>query len=182
MRLFGRDRRGATAVEFAMVCLPFIGFVLLVFQVALIHFGRQTLDYATADAARAVLTGTLSGSEQTSTVFRKNRICPKLLMNFDCNKVVVNAYKVTPQNSDAAKNTGIYQFIDATALTLRRAPAQTSFCLGGPGDYVFLDVSYDFPSFLGSVLTTVGVPPSVFNLRATTFFRSEQFVGAGGSC
>lgn len=165
-----------------MVCLPFLAFILLVFQVALIHFGRQTLDYATSDAARAVLTGRLSSSEQTMAVFRKNRICPNLLLNFDCDKVIVNAYKVTPQSSDPAKNTGIYQFIDAAGLALRRAPAQDSFCLGGPGDYVFLDVSYDFPNFLGSILTAVGVPPSAFNLRATTFFRSEQFVGSAAAC
>ena len=156
--------------------------MLLVFQVALIHFGRQTLDFAANDASRAVLTGTLTSGDRILKNFRDKRVCPLLLMNFDCSKVVINAYTVTPQNSDPAKNTGIYKFVDVVELTLRRAPAQTSFCLGGPGDYVFLDISYDFPNFLGSLLTMVGVPPSVFNLRATTFFRTEQYVGASVSC
>ena len=145
------------------------------FQVALIHFGRQTLDYATSDAARAVPTGNPPSGEKTMATLRKNRICPNLLMNFDCDKVVVNAYKVTQRNFDAVNNTGIYQFIDATAPTLRDDPAQGSVCLGGAGGHVFLDVSHDVPNFLGSLLTTIGGRPIWFRFsrrRAGTALRS----------
>ena len=181
LRQFVGDRRAATAIEFSIVFLPFLGFVLMIFQAALLNFGLQSLDAAIGNASRAIITGTLAASNRTLATFRDQEICPRLLLNFDCSKVVVNAYKVTPK-SDASKNTGIYQFIDTTTVALRQPPAQANFCLGGPGDYAFLDISYNFPNFVGSLLTSVGVPPETFMLRATTLFRLEQYSGQSSTC
>ncbi|MBC8129044.1 MAG: pilus assembly protein [Rhizobiaceae bacterium] len=178
---FPRANEGAAAVEFAIVSLPFIAIVFMIFQVALYHFGLQSLDLASSAASRQIMIGKLPASAYNLGEFKRTQICPRLLMNFDCDAVIVNAYKANGP-SDPAANTGIYAFINATSKTLRALPAQSTFCVGGPGDHVFLDVAYEFPNFMGSMLMAAGADPRRFMMRSTTFFRNELFDGNGQAC
>jgi Flp pilus assembly protein TadG len=57
-RRWSRDRRGATAVEFAMVAAPFTFMIFAIIQLALYFMVQVTLDNATAIAARQLRTGT----------------------------------------------------------------------------------------------------------------------------
>ena len=172
---------GASAVEFSMVIAPFMMVVTLLFQVGLYYFGVQSLERVSALASRHVMTGSLAPGSYALTAFRDREICPGLLLALDCDKVVVNAYKVTPSSS-VTDGTGIYRFVDATAMVLRSTPTQSSFCVGGPGDYVFLDIAYEFPSVLGSLISIGGLAPKSFMLRSTSFFRNEIFAGQGQTC
>ena len=177
---FGRDEHGATALEFALVAPPFFIFVLMIFQIALYHYGQQSLDYATRIASRSIMVGTVPADARTLASFRDKLVCPAFLMNFACREVVVNAYKVNVTTSNEASNSGIYEFIDPANKHLRPVPAAPTFCIGGPGDYILLDISYQFPNFLGSLIPGFGQTP--FLLRSTNLFRNEPFKSAGASC
>lgn len=179
---FARQCSGTAAVEFAFVVAPFVAIVVLVFQVALYHFGTQSLDYATRLAARRVMTGDLSAAAHELEGFKREILCPNLLGTLSCNDIIVNAYTLSPA-SDPDLDTGIYQFIDARTKSLaavNRGPA--SFCLGGPGDYVFLDVAYDMPALIGNLLKTSDGTPPIYLMRSTTLVRSELYRGSASSC
>lgn len=66
-----RDRRGATAVEFGFLAVPFLLLVLGIFELALIFFVSGSLDSATAAAARQ---SSMLGSRPTAAAVAA-RIC-----------------------------------------------------------------------------------------------------------
>lgn len=55
-RLF-RFRKGATAVEFALLAFPFFALTLGALEISLMHLQRSSINSATQRAARTVLTG-----------------------------------------------------------------------------------------------------------------------------
>jgi Flp pilus assembly protein TadG len=61
---FARDRKGATAVEFAFVAAPFFLLVFAILEIALIFFASAIIEEAVADAARDIRTGELQSSGQ----------------------------------------------------------------------------------------------------------------------
>lgn len=56
-RRWRRDRRGATAVEFALVAGPLVFMIFALIQLSLYFMVQVTLDSATAEAARELRTG-----------------------------------------------------------------------------------------------------------------------------
>ncbi|GGE17423.1 hypothetical protein GCM10011390_40660 [Aureimonas endophytica] len=176
---FGRDRRAATAVEFGLVAMPFFLLVLMIFQTALFHFAQQSLDLATREASRLVMTGKVPATQQSAEAFRNQLICPKLLFGLECANITARAYKIG-LTSDASAGTGIYQFVDASAKALR-APTSASFCIGAASDYVFLDVSYSFTSGIAALFGLLAAN-GVKSLRSTSLFRNEPFSTGGATC
>ncbi|WP_174299856.1 TadE/TadG family type IV pilus assembly protein [Caulobacter sp. S45] len=63
-----RDRRGATAVEFAIIGAPFFFMIFSILQLAMYFMVQVTLDNATANAARQLRTGQViaDGNSDTS--------------------------------------------------------------------------------------------------------------------
>lgn len=154
----------------------------MVFQVALYHFSTQSLDYATRLAARLVMTGDLPSDAHDLPAFKRDVLCPNLLDNLSCDDIIVNAYKLSPE-SDPDLDTGIYQFVDAKEKSLAAVNrGQAAFCVGGPGDYVFLDVAYAMPSFVGNLLGAGEGDPPLYLMRSTTLVRSELYKGSPSSC
>lgn len=56
-RRFGKSRRGAGAVEFALVILPFFFLTFGLAEIAMIGFAQTSLDYAVTETARQIRTG-----------------------------------------------------------------------------------------------------------------------------
>jgi len=57
LRRFGTSRRGATAVEFALVAVPFFMLTFGLVEVLMIGFAQTSLDFAVAEAGREIRTG-----------------------------------------------------------------------------------------------------------------------------
>lgn len=57
VRRFGRAKRGAAALEFAIVAMPFFLLTFGLAEVAMIGFAQTSLDFATAETARRIRTG-----------------------------------------------------------------------------------------------------------------------------
>jgi Flp pilus assembly protein TadG len=90
------DRRGATALEFALLCGPLLGFIVGVLCLGLQLLTVATLDAVVAEAARQLQIGTISaastgGADQNL----RNMICPRLGgLAVSCNanlKIYVNS-------------------------------------------------------------------------------------------
>ena len=57
LRRFGRARRGAAAVEFALVVVPFFLLTFGLAEVSMLGFAQTSLDFAVAETARHIRTG-----------------------------------------------------------------------------------------------------------------------------
>jgi Flp pilus assembly protein TadG len=134
-RLLG-DRRGATAVEFAMVAAPLCFMLFALIELALVFMVSSSLENATADAARTIRTGaTQSGAGKTVNDFR-NAVCDGLgWLSAQCKDssnglaVDVRAYNsFRNQNPPDPLQSGTF---DKSKLI---------FNTGGPGDIVLVRV------------------------------------------
>jgi len=84
LRRFARARRGATAVEFAMIALPFLALMFATLELGMMFVLSTSLESSAQDAARTVRTGQLQTSGLSQTDY-KNAICNNLgWLSGDC--------------------------------------------------------------------------------------------------
>ncbi len=67
VRLFGRARDGATAIEFTLLIIPFLLIVFSTIETGMNFTARQVLWNATQNVARQIQTGQIRGSDLTQT-------------------------------------------------------------------------------------------------------------------
>ena len=80
---FGRDERGFTAVEFAMVAMPFLMLLFGTIAVGLYFFTTFTLENAVEKAARQIRTGQAQMAGKTTSQF-KDDVCSYAPGYVDC--------------------------------------------------------------------------------------------------
>lgn len=85
---FARAQGGATAVEFALIALPFFAMLFGILELAMLFILSTSLDNATSTTARKIRTGTVhtasEGAPMTSQAF-KDDICKNLgWLTADC--------------------------------------------------------------------------------------------------
>lgn len=189
LKMFVRDGGGATAVEFAMVSVPFIGILFAIFETAFVFFNWQGVEAATDDAARYIMTGqAATGNYSSSSNFRDNVICNpttprvRILPSFiDCSTLIMDV--------NTAGNSGSTTFSSAVVSNAFYTNSTQKYCIGQPGDIVVLRIVYPMPAYL-DILTLAGSIGKVststngltnFNgglkhiLLATAVFRNEPF-------
>lgn len=94
-RGLSRDEGGVTAVEFAILGVPFFAIVAAILQTSLVFLSGQILESAVSDASRAIRTGQAQKSSATINDFRAD-VCDRLFGLFsDCSKLYVNVIEVT---------------------------------------------------------------------------------------
>jgi Flp pilus assembly protein TadG len=178
------DDRGATAVEFSMIALPFLGIFMAIFQTGLVFFASESLEAAVSEASRAVMTGEVeSRSITTSAQFRDQLICsptaPRrriLPSYFDCSQLVIDVRQPTTFTSaDMARN--FYT-------------SNPTFAPGGAGCVSVVRVAYPVPVYL-PILTVGGQSTAgqvVYNGRSSymvqtaAVFRNEPFSTSNTGC
>jgi Flp pilus assembly protein TadG len=74
LRRFGRAKRGAAAVEFGLVALPFFLLMFGLAEVSLMGFAQTSLDYAVTDTGRRIRTGEAQAAGSSYTDMQ-NSIC-----------------------------------------------------------------------------------------------------------
>jgi Flp pilus assembly protein TadG len=169
LRRFRRDQKGATAVEFGMIALPFLGLMFAIIETALVFFASQTLETAVADSARLIMTGQAQNQSFDKVKF-KEAVCGRVKGLFNCSgemKIDVRAYSQftvanmsKPVPNQCAFNDNDFQYNP-----------------GGPGDIVVVRVVYRWKIFTGLFGTSLadmsGCGTRV--VMATATFRNEPF-------
>lgn len=84
-----RDNRGAAAVEFAIVALPFLLLVMGIIGVGLYFFTNSALQHGVESAARQIRTGQAQKDLLTIGQFRE-LVCTESGSYIDCNKLRVH--------------------------------------------------------------------------------------------
>lgn len=163
---FGRDSRGATAVEFGLVALPFVATLFALIETGLLIFAGQVLETATGDAARLIRTGQTQQANQTKAEFREI-VCDRAGGLFDCDSLQIEVQTFSTFDE--------VEFSEPTAGGggLRE---DLPYSPGGAGEIVIVRAYYQWPVFvrlLGHDLTNTSNGKHL--LVATTAFRNEPF-------
>jgi Flp pilus assembly protein TadG len=111
-RGFHRRKDGATAVEFALIAIPFLMVLFAVLETALSFWSQQVLETAVSDAARQVYTGrfqkdiqaagALAGAPlsaaEVATRFQ-TLVCSRVTAVFACSRVKFDIRSISDFNS-----------------------------------------------------------------------------------
>jgi len=168
-RRFARHQRGAVAVEFGLILLPFLALMFGIMETALVFFADQTLETAVADSARLIMTGQAQTQNLNATTF-KNAVCARIYGLFDCQAgVYVNVQTYSSFGS-----------ITYTPPLDNNGNLQTSnfvYQPGGPGDIVVVQLFYQWPIYV-SLMNLNKLANMSGNYRllvATAAFRNEPY-------
>lgn len=163
---FATDRRGVTAVEFALVAAPFLALLIAILETCLVFLAQEVLQTATSQAARLIMTGQAQTQSMTPAQFRQ-QVCNDTAALFSCSGIYVNVQTftsfggVTPLNPLQSGNFN---------------SAGMNYSTGAAGDIVLVQVFYQWPVNLGPL----GFSLSNMNgnnrlLVATAVFRNEPY-------
>jgi Flp pilus assembly protein TadG len=170
VRRFGRDERGATAVEFGIVAIPFIALMFAVIETALVFFAGQALETATSNAARLIRTGQAQQLGLTAATF-KDLICGQLTYLFDC----PGGLYVDVKKYDSFAEVDISRPI-APDGNLKTAPTDYTYQPGGGTDIVVVRTFYEWPTFVAKLGNNMGdLADGKHLLAGTAAFRNEPF-------
>ena len=185
LRRFRSDRSGATAVEFAMVSVPFFGLLFAIFETAFVFLAQEGLDAATTVAARQLMTGQAQNVSTITTAaqFANSLICnptppaQRILPTFiNCANLIVD---VSQASTFAGANVSKSFYTNPT----------TNYNPGGASCIVVVRVVYPMPAYLsiisGNGLVATGTDNTAgqtlyngsmnYMLMSTAVFRNEPF-------
>ncbi len=167
-RGFLRARRGAAAVEMALVATPFFLLLFGIIELAMIFLVSSSLENATSQAARTIRTGEMQTGGGTSASF-KTQICNNFgWLQSDCNSnlyVDVRTYASFASVTDPQPVQN--QTFNAGAL---------QFTPGGPSDIVVVRAYYQWPliaPLMSQALQTLSGGKVL--LTSTATFRNEPY-------
>jgi Flp pilus assembly protein TadG len=146
LRSFGFERKGATAVEFAIIAPIFIGLLITVLETGLYFFAQNALQSAAAEAGRLFLTGQAQ-NQGLSAAQLVSEICPPAL--FTCSNMMVDVESYT---SCSNPNTSL------PTLTFNAQGQVTNtwnYDLGTDGQIVIVRLMYQWPVVTGPLSLVV---------------------------
>jgi Flp pilus assembly protein TadG len=100
VRCFIAERKGAVALEFAIVAFPFFALLFTIFEVAYLFLAGQSFDTSLETASRQILTGSAQQTTGSTAInsqasFITYALCPKLPAIITCSQVQVNVAPLT---------------------------------------------------------------------------------------
>ena len=165
---FARCRSGSAAVEFAMIAAPFLALIFLILNTAMAFVAQQTLQTATTQAARLVMTGQAQSQGMSASQFQQ-AICANLTALFTCSGIYVSVQTFTTFTT--MNSTPSTAFANGTFNS-----AGMPYTLGNKGDIELIQVFYQWPIFatgLGFNFSNDGGTTDL--LIASAAFRNEPF-------
>lgn len=171
IKAFRRNEKGGTAVEFALISIPFFALLFAIIETGIAFLNGQFLDRAVEKASRQIFTGQLAqmpGAPAAKLNKFKTDVCGFLNAFMDCSKLYydVNAYNTfgdtmlsIPTGPGGLNTSGLPRFNPGTS-----------------GQIVVARVYYLQPIFadiLGTGLANSGTNQRL--LVGTAVFRNEPF-------
>ena len=170
-RPFARNERGAVAIEFALLALPFFAIIGAIMETAFYFLSSQILDSSVDSAVRLLRTGQAQTQSMTADAFRTS-ICDGLLNLFDCDQLKIDVKTVS--NFSSASFSYPLQLDPDTGLQ-----DWTGTWVYTPGDgsqYVTLRVYYKWPTMLDLMGFNLSNAGDGYRLMASVrVFRNEPF-------
>lgn len=161
-----RDRKGATAVEFAIIALPFLALMAAIMETALVFFASTMLDHALAQSAREIRTGQIQVAGGSAETFR-NSICGRTAGIVNCNELRIDVRTLASFGSTPAMPLNADGEFDGESL---------GFSPGTAGDIVMVRAFYEWQLMVPTL--GLGLSNMSGNRRLLTSaiaFRNEPF-------
>lgn len=164
---FRRETRGATAIEFAVVAVPFFLTTFATIDNAVLYVAQQTLENAVLETSRLVRTGRIAQEDMDEIEFRA-RICDMVDVMLACDARLEMDLRVFGAFAGLAAP-------DATDGAGDWNP-QLTFDPGEAGDIILYRVFYEWQMLTPIVSQMVtGEPDGTIILTASAAFRNEPF-------
>ena len=181
LKKFRRNKDGATAIEFAILGLPFLALLFGIIEISVVFIITTNTEHALAEVSREIRTGEFQGSGGGVDEF-KDAVCAALSGLGDCDKLRVDVVSaasgkfselVLPVSPTDC--TGDADQIEACEAADPVLPADT-FATTGSEDVVIVRVQYVHQLTVSSRLTGLSnAPGNTRVINATTAFRNEPF-------
>lgn len=167
VRRFGRERKGSTAIEFAILAMPFFALMFAILETSLSFATQQLISNATDRISREVRTGRLKVADLNNSKL-KQLVCDSIALMAPPNcaglEVDLNNYTNFADVPTSVPRSG-GGAIDASGFTINP---------GGPGTINHLRVFYPFP-VLTDFMRAYGNADGKTLLLATATWRNEPF-------
>jgi Flp pilus assembly protein TadG len=160
-RLFRRDDRGATAIEFAFVAPLAILILVATVEIGVMEIMSSNLDAAVLGAARKIRTGATDRPASSADFI--TMVCAQMAES--------------PQDCRSRLSISVQKVADfASAQSVVGATPNGQFNAGGPGDIVIVAATYSWPLVLPGYAGTFKLASpyqALLDTRAT--FRNEPY-------
>jgi Flp pilus assembly protein TadG len=170
---FIKDKKGATAVEFALVAAPFLAVIAALIQTFLVFFAQSVLENAVRASGRQILTGQVQlqdasqGLAAAQTNFR-NTVCSNAKVIFNCTGLMID---VRVASNWSSTNTVMPPL---TYDTNGNVSNTWQFNPGNAGDIVVVRVIYLWPVFFGPIAFNMANQPNGSReIMASAAFQNE---------
>lgn len=185
---FRADRRGATAVEFALVALPFLTILAAILETVFTIWATQNLDFALQRAVRPILTGAFqtanAGQTDPAAILSalKTNLCGSGsgagVTIFDCQNVKLDVYvsaSFAAGSSPSAFNAQTQNW---------NSSAGTQYTCPQAGSIVVVSAAVKFPVFFSFLkLNSQTFSDGSRLMQSIAVFRTEPFqVASSTSC
>jgi Flp pilus assembly protein TadG len=140
LRRFRRNRRGSSAVEFALVAPMFIALMFAMLETASLFYATQMLEIGTQDTARLLFTNQAQGT-MNAQQFHDN-LCPRVSVLMTCANLFVDV-KVFSSFS-TIKDSDLADPIDGNGNFVNNFTYPTA----NPGDTVVVRAFYQWPIYV----------------------------------
>jgi Flp pilus assembly protein TadG len=177
LRGLAAARDGATAVEFAIICLPFLVLLFSILELGMIFMASTTIESATVAATRQIRTGQLQSGSGNNAAGFKSLICGGMSW--------ISASDCAANLSVDVRTSTTFAAINVTPPIANNAidQSQLSFNSGAPCQIVLVRVFY--PWTLITPVLEPGLPNLGANQRLLTTaiaFRNENYQPDGPTC
>lgn len=170
LQRFLKANRGAVAVEFAIVLLPFLVLMFATVELGMVFMTSSTLQNATDEAARRIRTGEFQATNTTKAQF-KSLVCQNMSwLSGGCPTNLA----VDVQTFSNFGGIGGAAAIDPTNYN----PNNTCWSAGQAGDIVLVRTYYKwkiFTPFLDQSLVNMGNGSGMRLITAAASFRNEPW-------
>lgn len=177
-----RDERGATAVEFGLVAVPFFALIFVIVEAGINFYAASSLDNALRISTRDIQTGSAQASGINQEQFRAG-LCSRLPPFMACDRVKLDVRPVR------LTGLGAYMGKSADGLPGDLKPISPDedtgdYCVGRPGDYMLARALFELPNVTGMAISrkVSGTNGDVYVVDAARVFRNEPFSPGNSTC
>jgi Flp pilus assembly protein TadG len=169
-RTFGCDERGTTAIEFALLGIPFFALIGAILETAFVFLSGQVMDSAVQDASRLIRTGQANNANFNAASF-KTALCSGLYGLFDCNQIKLRTSTVV-KFVDAVFSSPI----DPVTGEWKPEWITDSYNGGGGSAVIMVEAYYKWPTIVNlGGFNLANTPDGKRLVSAVRVFRNEPF-------
>ncbi len=175
------NTEGATAIEFAMLGIPFTALLFSIVELSVLFFMKSTVEHAMSEVSREIRTGEFQSTGGGADEF-KAAICAKMKGIGNCNRLRID---VVSSSTGKFSNLNLPPPIPQCTGT----PSEIAACQAAPpvmppstytntasGEVVIVRVQYVHPLAIPSALTQLAnAQGNTHVITTTTAFKNEPF-------